>query len=252
MMDDFLLKWQLCCVSAILIQHKCTGRLLWLFNSYHCGKLISNLWRAISGWKGTFGLLLSFSSPPFFFSFPFCKPNERCSLKFPRHLPQAAREQRAELCSPCSSKLPAPVVGAHLGEQSRGTRASQQFPSHHCLCPGVPWKLKYPSSMQCLVYLLPVPAVVKNAHPNYHWARIQYPAVFCFKNTQLGFSRERGQPTSTTRDWYSCNTNTPSMLPCRKKAAQKLLHDWNKNYFKFLAWSYKLCTTICFKRQADQ
>lgn len=33
MMDGFLLKWQLCCVSAILIQHKCTGRLLWFFNS---------------------------------------------------------------------------------------------------------------------------------------------------------------------------------------------------------------------------
>lgn len=127
MMDDFLLKWQLCCVSAILIQHKCTGRLSWLFNSYHCGKWISNLWRAISGWQGTYGLFLSFSiPPPFFFSFPFCKPEERCSLKFPSHLPQAAREQRAELCSPCSSKLPAPVVGAPLGAE--GTRASQQLP----------------------------------------------------------------------------------------------------------------------------
>jgi len=82
MMDDFLLKWQLCCVSAVLTRHKCTGWLLWLFNSYHCGKWISNLWRAVSGWQGTFGLFTPFSLPlilssflflffPFFFYFYF-------------------------------------------------------------------------------------------------------------------------------------------------------------------------------------
>lgn len=141
MMDDFLLKWQLCCVSAILIQHKCTGRLSWLFNSYHCGKWISNLWRAISGWQGTYGLFFSFSFPSlFFFPFPFCKPEERFSLKFPRHLPQAAREQRAELCSPCSSG------GSPPGRAEQG---GQSLPAASTTAP----VLRYPENLKRYLFI---------------------------------------------------------------------------------------------------
>lgn len=107
MMDDFLLKWQLCCVSAILLQHKSTGRLLWLFNSYHCGKLISNLWRAISGWQGTFGLFLSFSFLPFFFLSLFANLTKDAHWSSPGiYLRQPGnKEQNRAVLAPASSLL---------------------------------------------------------------------------------------------------------------------------------------------------
>lgn len=61
-------------------------------------------------------------------------------------------------------------------------------------------------------YVMPyLSALGENAHPNYHWARIQYPAVFCFKNTHLGFPRECGQPSSKIRAGMAA---TPTHLPC--------------------------------------
>lgn len=126
------------------------------------------------------------------------------------------KEQSHAVLAPASSSGGSPPGRAEQGDQSL-----QQLPP--VPLPWVPWKLKYLSIMECLVCLLALATSGKNSHPNYHWARIQYPAMFCFKNTHLGFPRECGQPSSTTRDWYGCNTNTPSMLPCSKKAAQKLL-----------------------------
>lgn len=141
MMDDFLLKWQLCCVSATLILHKCTGRLLWLFNSYHCGKWISNLWRAISGWQGTYGLLLSFSFPPFFFFLSIFanlrKDAHWCSPAI--YLRQSGnKEQNQAVLAPASSLL-------RWWEPTWEGRAGEPEPPrsfHHCPCPGVLWKLK--------------------------------------------------------------------------------------------------------------
>lgn len=141
MMDEFLLKWQLCCVSATLILHKCTGRLLWLFNSYHCGKWISNLWRAISGWQGTYGLLLSFSFPPFFFFLSIFanlrKDAHWCSPAI--YLRQSGnKEQNQAVLAPASSLLQwwEPTWEGRAG----GPEPPRSF--HHCPCPGVLWKLK--------------------------------------------------------------------------------------------------------------
>lgn len=182
MMDDFLLKWQLCCVSAILVQHKCTGRLLWLFNCYHCGKWISNLWQAISGWQGTFGLFLSFSFPPSYlglFSFfffllfllIFANLTKDAQWSFADiYLKQWNKEQNHTFLAPTSPLEPMGVRPgrAEQNEQSPVTT----FPPHHCPHSRVAWKLKYP-----LVYLQLSSALVKNTYTKHNLcARIWYPA----------------------------------------------------------------------------
>lgn len=130
MMDDFLLKWQLCCVSAILIQHKCTGRLSWLFNSYHCGKWISNLWRAISGWQGTYGLFLSFSIPPLFFFFPFLQTWGKMLTEVPQPFTSGSQGTKSRTVqsllqqTPCSS-----------GGSPPGGRGDQSLPAASTTAP---------------------------------------------------------------------------------------------------------------------
>lgn len=52
------------------------------------------------------------------FSFPFCKPDKRCSVKFRRHLPQAV-EQRAEPHVPCSD-IPTRTQGGQYWEGRAG------------------------------------------------------------------------------------------------------------------------------------
>lgn len=128
MMDDFLLKWQLCCVSAILKQHKCTGRLLWLFNSYHCGKWISNVWQAISGWQGTFGSFLSFSFSPLswtFFPF-FANVTKDAHWSFQPFTSGSWGTKSRTTRSLLQQTPHSNPVGALLRQQSKRSRASWQ------------------------------------------------------------------------------------------------------------------------------
>lgn len=136
MMDDFLLKWQLCCVSAILIQNKCTGRLSWLFNSYHCGKWISNLWRAISGWQGTYGLFFSFSFPSlFFFSFSFLQTWGKILTEVPQTFTSGSQGTKSRTVQSLLQWWEPTWEG-----RAGGPEPPSSF--HHCPCPEVPWKFK--------------------------------------------------------------------------------------------------------------
>ena len=83
----------------------------------------------------------------FFFLPPFCKPSERCSLKFPSHLAPAAGEQSRTVPSLLRQAPSSNLVGAHQEGRAGSPRLVAAFPPHHCPHSRVAWKLKHPKSM---------------------------------------------------------------------------------------------------------
>lgn len=164
--------------------------------------------------------------PPFFFLFLFANLTKDAHWSFPAvYLRQLGnKEQNCAVLS--AAKPPTPTQWEHTWEG----RAGQAEPWGSLL--SLPLFLYSGGSLK-----IKIPPKVCNTlfvfHPYLLWCKTHTQRIIrvlesdtlrsvVFQKYSLEFPRECRQSTSTTGNQYSCNTNTPSVLHCRKKAVQNL------------------------------